>query len=372
MSKLSTILGGAIAGLALAVGVSLAGNLSGNNVAYANTTADKCFTTQDGITINDTHANTFVKVADGCGIKKVVMKSSFAPSSTGAPHDKQVLFDTGDITAVKAKWDTWTKVNVKMVPKGCFFQVDLVDVTDGATGGKNPVLVSMTGGNHDCTPTIVKPACTALGLTPGDNRTATISTFTVATGSNITLNSADINWGDGTVQNFPTALGKSHQWAADGEYTVTVTAHFTYFGQFGDQKTGDATCAAKIKFTTPPPEEKFIFVCELSTKKILNINVKDFGTDKYPLDKYTKDLSKCVVKKINVCDLTTKTVITINEEDFDASKHTNDLSKCVPPTTPPTTPPTLVNTGAGSTVALAGATAIVAAAAHAFWRRRNA
>lgn len=371
MKKLFAALSGAVAGVALAAVISLAGHV-GTNVAYANATSDKCFTTQDGITVNDTHANSFVKVADGCGVKKVVMKSYYAPSATGAPHDKQVLFDTGDITAVKARVDTWTKVNVKMPAPGCFFQVDLVDVTDGATGGKNPVLVSKTGGNHDCTPSQVHNfVCSSLGLTPGDNRTATISNFAVST-QNATFTGATVDWSDGTVVNVPTALGQKHQFAKDGTYTVKVTAHFTYVGQFGKTHTADANCQQTLTFNTPPPEEKFIFVCELSTKKVTQINEKDFGTAQFPLDKFTTDLDKCVVKQMNVCDLDSNTVVTINEEDFDASKHSADLSTCVPPTTHPTTPPTLVNTGAGSTIALAGATGIVAAAAHAFWRRRNA
>jgi hypothetical protein len=371
MKKLFKLLGGTVAGLALAAVVSLAGNAVGNNVAYADGAA--CIKVTDGINVNEQNANATVKLTGGCGTHKLVMKTYFAPSATGAPHDKQVLAYTGDPKTLNPGSAPY-KFHVKSLDPGCFYQIDIVDITDGATGGHNPVIAAKTGGNHDCTPTIVKPACTALGLTPGANRSVVISTFTVATGTNITLTGATIDWSDGTVENFPTALNRPHTFAQDGNYTVKVTAHFTYYGQFGEKKTGDAVCQAPISFTTPPPEVKTIFVCEIATKKIIQIDEAEFGTHKYPLDQFTKDLSKCVVKHINVCDLTTKTIVNIREEEFDASKHTTDLSKCVtPPVTPPTTPPaTLVNTGPGSIVALTAATSVVAAAAHAIWRRRSA
>jgi len=81
--------------------------------------------------------------------------------------------------------------------------------------------------------------------------------------------------------------------------------------------------SAKVNCETPP---KKIKVCELATKKIIEINEADFDASKH-----SKDLSKCKEVppvKIKVCELSTKKIIYINEKDFDASKHSKDLSKC--------------------------------------------
>jgi hypothetical protein len=70
----------------------------------------------------------------------------------------------------------------------------------------------------------------------------------------------------------------------------------------------------------------------------------------------------------------------MSEEEYNANKdkYTTDMSKCVPTVTPPvvtpptTKPATLVNTGPGTTFALAGTVSVIAAAAHAIWRKRFA
>lgn len=72
-----------------------------------------------------------------------------------------------------------------------------------------------------------------------------------------------------------------------------------------------------------------ITVCELSTKKIVTIDEKDFNTSKY-----SKDLNDCKEKPpvtITVCELATKKIVTINEKDFDASKHSKNLDDCKTP-----------------------------------------
>jgi LPXTG-motif cell wall-anchored protein len=108
---------------------------------------------------------------------------------------------------------------------------------------------------------------------------------------------------------------------------------------------------------------KNIKVCELATKKIVTIDEKNFDASKY-----SKDLKDCeeVVKTIKVCELSTKKIITINEKDFDASKYSNDLSKCET-----VTPPELPKTGMGeNVVAIVGLGALIASAAYYIASRR--
>jgi uncharacterized repeat protein (TIGR01451 family)/LPXTG-motif cell wall-anchored protein len=84
------------------------------------------------------------------------------------------------------------------------------------------------------------------------------------------------------------------------------------------------------------------------------------------------------VKEITVCDLSTKKPLTINEKDFDASKHSKNFDDCketptTPPVTPPTTttPPELPHTGAGDNIAaIAGLGAIVAGVTYYIASRR--
>jgi hypothetical protein len=248
--------------------------------------------------VNDTHANAFVRLDAGCGKRTLVMKSYYAPSADGTPHDQQVKFDEGDPAIVKTGGsNAWVKVNVKMPPVGCFFQVDLVDITNGESGAKNPIVRAKTGGNKDCRPDQTHTyACTSIGLTPGDNRTVTISAFSVTASTGVSFTGATIDWSDGAVQAVGNALNQSHTFAKDGDYNVKVTAHFTYAGQFGGIHNVDAApCAAPISFTTPPPTVKTIFVCEIATKRIIQIDQTLYGGTQYPLDRFTKDLSQCVV-----------------------------------------------------------------------------
>jgi F0F1-type ATP synthase assembly protein I len=281
------------------VGVVVVASLGYTGGVNANPAAANCIQTQGGINVNDKHANAFVRLKGACGKHTLVMKSYYAPAANGEPHNQQVQFQVGDPQVVKSGGSNeWVKLNVDMPDPGCFFQVDLVDISNPAGSEGYPMVAAKTGGNHDCTPDQSHHyACSSLGLTPGDNRTVTVSTFTV-TAQNATFTGATIDWSDGNVQAFPTALNQTHTFAADGNYEVRVIAHFTYTGQFGGVHNVDAApCAAPITFTTPPPNTqiKMIFVCEIATKRVLNIDEAQYGTATYPLDKFTKDLSQCVV-----------------------------------------------------------------------------
>lgn len=279
------------------VGVVVVASLGYTGGVNANPAAADCIQTREGINVNDKNANAFVRLKGACGKHTLVMKSYYAPSASGQPHNQQVQFQVGDPQVVRSGGSNdWVKLNVGMPDPGCFYQVDLVDISNPAGNEGYPMVASKTGGNHDCTPDQThRYACSTLGLTPGDNRTVTITNFTVSA-QNATFTGATVDWSDGSVQSLPTALNQSHTYAADGNFEVRVVAHFTYTGQFGKLHTVDAApCAAPITFTTQPPNVKSIFVCEIATKRVLNIDETQYGTATYPLDKFTKDLSQCVV-----------------------------------------------------------------------------
>ena len=74
---------------------------------------------------------------------------------------------------------------------------------------------------------------------------------------------------------------------------------------------------------------------------------------------------ECAPGTINVCELSTKKVININESDFDAAKHSKDLSVCT------TTPPELPHTGMSENiVAMTGLGAMIASIAYYVASRR--
>lgn len=377
MNKLFKYVSGAVAGVALATVVSLTGNAIGKNIAFANPPADACIKTQNGITVNDKNANSFVRLEGACGKHTLVMKSYYAPSSTGEPHNQQVRYAIGEPKVVKSGGkNDWVKFNVAMPDSGCFYQVDLVDISNGDEGGKNPIVAAKTGGNRDCTPTPPTYRCVSMTAVQSGILSASITDYQIAAHNAVYLRTT-VEWGDGASDTRYIPQGMGHTFSTAGKYTISATSYFQIVGKFGDIKeVAAAPCTFQITFTPEVPNK--IQVCELATKTIITIDEKDFDATKH-----SKDLSKCAEapKQIYVCEISTRNIITIREDEYGTDKYpldkyTTDLSKCVaPPVTPPTPPTTppkvLVNTGPGSVAVLAGATSIVAAAAHAILRRRT-
>ncbi len=95
-------------------------------------------------------------------------------------------------------------------------------------------------------------ACTDLGLTAEENRTVKISNFATTQSGGATYSNAVIDWGDSSTQTFNSPEGQTHQYAADGVYTVTATAHFSVNGT--DKSASSVSCAQTVTFssTTPP------------------------------------------------------------------------------------------------------------------------
>lgn len=84
------------------------------------------------------------------------------------------------------------------------------------------------------------------------------------------------------------------------------------------------TATVIVKKTCEEPPKK-IKVCELATKKIIEIDEKNFDSSKH-----SKNLDDCKEKPvyIKVCELKTKQIITIDEKNFDSAKHSKNLEDC--------------------------------------------
>lgn len=90
--------------------------------------------------------------------------------------------------------------------------------------------------------------CDLLSVTKGNNRTVTIADFKQSA-KNAIFQNVVVNWGDNTAPLTSAApTNQTHQYAADGTYTVSATAHFTVDGQ--DKTATSTSCSASVSFTT--------------------------------------------------------------------------------------------------------------------------
>ena len=93
--------------------------------------------------------------------------------------------------------------------------------------------------------------CTDLGLTAEDNRTVKISNFTTTQANGASFTNAVIDWGDNSTVTSSSPVGLTHQYSANGTYTVTATAHFNVNGE--DQTSGGASCMQNVTFSSTGP-----------------------------------------------------------------------------------------------------------------------
>jgi hypothetical protein len=252
--------------------------------AHANPQAAACIKTQGGINVNQQNANVSVKLDDGCGVRTFVMKAWYAPSSTGEPHDEQRLFARSEVVKVKTRDNDWVKINVKALPSGCFYQYDLVDITDGEDGGKNPIPAAVTGGNRDCTP---RPEynCNSMSVKQGANRQVVVDSFNV-TAVNATLERVVINWDYPNSQAADTYNGSpigtaQHTYTKDGTYKIYAVATFKITGRNGEpnSKVAKQACTAQVTFNPVTPGKQQ--VCEFASGKIVEINEGTYDTNVY-------------------------------------------------------------------------------------------
>lgn len=147
----------------------------------------------------------------------------------------------------------------------------------------------------------------------------------------------------GSASNGATIKAYHYVVSKDGKVVTDRTIPTTGFGSQINQGYETGTYTAKVSvqtslgeltsancaktFTIPPAPVVNIQVCDLTTKKVVTIDEKDYDSKKY-----SKDLNDCKptppAKQITVCDLKTLATVTINESDFDSTKYSKDLNDC--------------------------------------------
>jgi uncharacterized repeat protein (TIGR01451 family) len=99
------------------------------------------------------------------------------------------------------------------------------------------------------TPTPVY-SCDLLEMTKDDAaRTVTVKDFKQTATNGATFKNVVINWGDGTEIMTDAAVGKTHQYAKDGTYTIKAVPHFTVNG--ADFTAEGVKCVNTVSFTAP-------------------------------------------------------------------------------------------------------------------------
>jgi uncharacterized repeat protein (TIGR01451 family) len=117
-------------------------------------------------------------------------------------------------------------------------------------GMQQYINTATTDVNKSCT---TAPAanytCDSLNVTPGDNRTVTLSGFQETATNGATYADTVIDWGDTASLTTNNVNGQTHQYAAYGTYTVSAVVHFNVNGS--DQSTGSTNCTKTVTFTAP-------------------------------------------------------------------------------------------------------------------------
>lgn len=95
--------------------------------------------------------------------------------------------------------------------------------------------------------------CESLSITADKNRTVKITGFTTSATNGAVFKNAVITWGDNSsALTTASVVGQTHQYAADGTYTISAVAHFTVDGK--DATSTGTQCQQQVKFTpTKPP-----------------------------------------------------------------------------------------------------------------------
>ncbi len=148
-------------------------------------------------------------------------------------------------------------------------------------------------------------------------------------GAKVELYIFELGDGKKVSQSSPTL---EHTYAKAGTYNAKLSVNVKVNGK--TETVTSANCTAKVVVL----EENKIEVCDLTTKKVIQIKESEF--DEKTMSKNLEDCKeKPAPEKIKVCVIESKTIEEINKEDFDDKTMTTDLAKCeatVPPKLPET------------------------------------
>jgi hypothetical protein len=138
---------------------------------------------------------------------------------------------------------------VKTLPDG----VTQGGVNLGDLNGSTTEYVNFEAKVNCPTPIVTPPsyACTILGLTAEENRTVKISNFATTQANGASFNNVAITWGDGRAITSTSPIGLTHQYTADGTYTVTATADFNVNGK--DATASGPSCTQVVTFSSTAP-----------------------------------------------------------------------------------------------------------------------
>ncbi len=143
---------------------------------------------------------------------------------------------------------------------------DLSDsiVTTGAPIGTNSpngdvwgcwdqrVWVGLTVELKEVTPPAPVYTCDLLDVVPGDNRTVRVNQFRQTASNGAVFTNAVVDWGDDSTDfSGANPVGQTHQYAKDGTYTITATAHFTVNGK--DVTAAGPQCTDEVTFKADKP-----------------------------------------------------------------------------------------------------------------------
>ncbi|MFZ2126171.1 MAG: LPXTG cell wall anchor domain-containing protein [Candidatus Microsaccharimonas sp.] len=163
---------------------------------------------------------------------------------------------------------------------------------------------------------------------------------------------ANVSYVPGSTLVASAFTGGGYKAASDG-----VTAAGLNIGSYGP------TSNAYVKFSAKVADNATLPTCGVNTLHNVANVITSTGTKEASAD--VKVNKECQPGKITVCELSTKKIVTIDEKDFDSNKYTKDLSKCAD------TPPELPKTGTTENiVAIVGLGALIASLAYYIASRR--
>lgn len=201
-------------------------------------------------------------------IATVIVRASNAVPSTAS--------DTSTVNISTAQRVTYINGSTQLLDNNGNFLNNLNDINSGAGASVGNVGISINEkrfvqfkANIGCPEPPKTPvySCDAFNITANINRSVKVSTFSTTATNGAVFKNATVNWGDGSANLTDTnIIGKTHQYAKDGTYTISATANFTLNGQ--TVSASGPNCVKQVTFkgevppevtpppTTPPPTGK--------------------------------------------------------------------------------------------------------------------
>ncbi|MEK7594424.1 MAG: hypothetical protein AAB436_02185 [Patescibacteria group bacterium] len=225
------------------------------------TAADKCQSLQYKVRMHNPGADTVTNVRISVNLPAGASTSNVSTATITADNAfPATISDTATVNISSAQKISYKSGSTQLLNSQNAVIGSLPDgitsggVTIGSVGVSiNEVRYVQFKADIDC-PTPETPAysCDAFNITADINRTVKISTFSTTATNGAVFKNASVNWGDNSIGlTAANIVGQTHQYSADGTYTITATAHFTVDGK--DVSAGGPNCVKQVTFTTGQP-----------------------------------------------------------------------------------------------------------------------